>query len=116
MCVLQWSHYSQCTSLQSTREQVRASIKVRRRVILSGSRAVGQAYWQSESSQRALPADGPRQPKHSVPKKPNKVSCEEPHKFLQFVNIIFLFITATQKIRKTSFTSRNSRTEQRIPE
>ena len=75
--------------------------------------AVGQAYRQSESSQRAHPADDPRQ--HSVPKKPEKVSCEEPHKFLQFVNILF-FITDTQKIWKTSCTSCNSKAEQRITE
>ena len=68
MCVLQWTHQSQCTytpkagdSLQSAREQVRASIKVRRRVIISEYRVVGQAYRQSESSQRAQPADDPRQ-------------------------------------------------------
>ena len=63
----------------------------------SNRRAVGQAYWQSESSQRAHPADDPRQ--HSVPKKPEKVSCEEPHKFLQFVNILFS-ITVTRKSGK----------------
>ena len=65
----------------------------------SNRRAVGQAYRQSESSQRAHPADDPRQNKHSDPKKPDKVSCEETHKFLQFINTLF-FITVTQKSEK----------------
>ena len=79
----------------------------------SNRRAVGQAYRQSESSQRAHPADDPRQ--HSVPKKPEKVSCEEPHKFLQFVNILFC-ITVTQKSRKPEVQVATVKIEQRITE
>ena len=41
-----------------------------------------------------------RHVKHSVPKKPEKVSCEEPHKFLKFANILFS-ITVTQKSGKS---------------
>ena len=51
--------------------------------------AVGQAYRQSESSQRAHPADDPRQ-NTQFRKKPEKVSCEEHHKFLQYINNLFL--------------------------
>ena len=76
-------------SLQSARKQARASIKVRGRVILSVTWAVGQAYRQSESSQRAHPADDPCQ-NTQLRKKPEKVSCEEHHKFLQYINNLFL--------------------------
>ena len=79
----------------------------------SNRRVVGQAYQQSESSQRAHPADDPRQ--HSVPKKPEKVSCEEPHKFLKFVNILF-FPLQLLRNPKTSCTSGNSKAEQKITE
>ena len=65
-------------------------------VILSPTKSsnrwvVGQAYRQSESSQRAHPADDPRQTLSSVKKKkPEKISCEKHHKFLQYTNNLFL--------------------------